>query len=285
MRCRGALCLPVLVLSLAGSAVSAQSEITEDVVYGHKDGLALTYDVIHPSGTANGAAVAYMMSGGWVSRWSPPENVASRDIFRELSRRGFTTFLVRHGSSPRFKVPDAIADARLAVAHIKEHAGRYGVDPNRIGLTGSSAGGHLSLAVGLRAEGATGLPDDATNPRANQVAAIVAYFPPVDLRGWAGPSERFPALDFEDDLEISASPILFATEDDPPTLLMHGDEDGLVPISHSERMHEALRTAGVETEYVMFPGAGHGFRGEDATRGIELTVGWFERHLVEGGGN
>lgn len=274
----------VTALVLAPAVTSAQVEITPDIVYGHKDGLALTYDVIHPTATANGAGVAFMVSGGWVSRWRPPESMAEGDLFTELAERGFTTFLVRHGSSPRFKVPDAVEDARLAIAHIREHADDFDVEAERIGVTGMSAGGHLSLSVGLRAEGATGLPDDPTNDRATQVAAIVAYFPPVDLRGMVGPSDRFPALDFDAELAIGASPLLFATEDDPPTLLLHGDEDGLVPLSHSERMYGALEDAGVDADFHVFPGAGHGFRGDDAERGVRLTVEWFERHLLEGPG-
>lgn len=256
----------------------AEVEILPDIVYGHKDGMALTYDVLRPS-DPNGAAVALMVSGGWVSEWSPPDEWLERPIVQELTGRGFTVALVRHGSSPRFKVPDAVADARLAIADLRERAGSLGVDPARLGVMGYSAGGHLSLSVGLRAEGPGDGPDAPAEARENQVAAIVAYFPPVDLRGWAGPSERFPALDFESELEVDASPILFATSDDPPTLLLHGDEDGLVPLAHSERMNRALADAGVTTEFVVFPGAGHGFRGEDAVRGVALTVEWFERWL------
>ncbi len=266
-------------LLLPSSAV-AQLSITPDVVYGHKDGMALTYDVLHPAGPANGAAVLYMVSGGWVSRWSPPETLAERPLFAELAARGFTTFLVRHGSSPRFKVPEAIADVRLAVEHVRRHAEDFGVDPARIGITGMSAGGHLSLSIGLRAEGADGSPEDPPAEREHQVAAIVAYFPPVDLRAMTGPNERFPALEFDRELADDASPILFTTSDDPPTLLLHGDQDRLVPLSHSERMLGALRERGVESELVIFEGAGHGFRGADAERGVRLTMDWFQRHLV-----
>jgi dipeptidyl aminopeptidase/acylaminoacyl peptidase len=109
----------------------------------------------------------------------------------------------------------------------------------------------------------------------------VAYFPPVDLRGWSGPNERFPALDFDEALEVESSPIVFVTADDPPTLLLHGDEDRLVPVSHSERMYGALEAVGIPSELVVFPGAGHGFRGDDAARGVQLTADWFERFLVQ----
>jgi acetyl esterase/lipase len=129
MRMRTRATAVLATLLTAPAALSAQLEITPDVVYGHKDGLALTYDVVRPTTGANGAAVIYMVSGGWVSRWRPPEAVATRDLFAELTARGFTLYFVRHGSSPRFKVPAAIADVRLAVAHIREHAPEHGVDP------------------------------------------------------------------------------------------------------------------------------------------------------------
>jgi acetyl esterase/lipase len=274
----------VVAMALSPVAAHAQLDVTPDVVYGHKDGMALTYDVLRPTGPTNGAGVVYMVSGGWVSRWTDPRATGSRGLIAELTARGFTTFLVRHGSSPRYKVPEAVDDARLAVAHIRENAQEFGIDPTRIGLTGTSAGGHLSLTVGLRAEGPTGWPDAPPAERPHQVAAIVAYFPPVDVRQWVGPNERFPALDFDPELAIGSSPILFVSDDDPPTLLLHGDEDGLVPLSHSERMHAALEEAGVVNDFVIFPGAGHGFRGEDARRGVELSVEWFERHLVGGSG-
>jgi dipeptidyl aminopeptidase/acylaminoacyl peptidase len=109
---------------------------------------------------------------------------------------------------------------------------------------------------------------------------VVAYFAPVDLRRIVGPSERFPALDFPDSLAAAISPILFASADDPPVLLIHGDADELVPISNSEIMYDALRRVGVVTEFITIPGARHGFRGDDAERARAAVVAWFERHLV-----
>lgn len=78
------------------------------------------------------------------------------------------------------------------------------------------------------------------------------------------------------------SPILFVSSDDPPTLLIHGDADKLVPISHSQRIHAALKDAGVTTEFVTIPGGTHGFAGnaEHNRRASELMVAWFERHLL-----
>ena len=258
------------------------SRVTADVVYGHKAGMALTYDVVRPEGPANGAGVLHMVSGGWISRWRPPEEMAESGRFQILLDRGFTVFFVRHGSSPRFKVPEAVADVRLAVAHVRAHASAYGIDPDRLGLTGASAGGHLSLSVGLRGEGPDGTPEMPIDRRPNHVAAIVAFFPPVDLRRWVGPNDQFPALEFDPALADEASPILFVSADDPPTLLLHGDADRLVPIDHSKRLDAAMDDAGIANDLVVFPGAGHGFQGADAERSLVLMADWFERYLIPG---
>ena len=254
-------------LTLSSAATAQQDGVTADVVYGHKDGMALTYDVLHPDGSPNGAGILWMVSGGWVSRWGPPERTRGR--FADLLDAGFTVFAVRHGSSPRYTVPEAVDDVRLAVRHVREHAAGFGVDPERLGVYGGSAGGHLSLMLGLDPEG-----EDA------RVAAVVAYFPPVDLRRWVGPSERFPALDFDPELGPAVSPILFVTPDDPPTLTIHGDADELVPVQDSERIYAALQGASVVSEFVLIPGGDHGFtEPEHRAQARAAMIAWFEEHL------
>ncbi len=251
-------------------------KITPDVVYGHKDGMALTFDVLRPV-NATGAVILYMVSGGWVSRWSAPEGMAQR--FDALLDRGFTVLTVRHGSSPRYKVPEAEADVRRALRYVHANAGELGVDPTRIGVFGGSAGGHLSLMLGVVSDGGQES-TDAVVRAPSRVAAVVAYYPPVDLRRMVGPSERFPALEFPPEQAASISPVLYATRDDPPTLLIHGDADELVNISHSERMLEAFRTAGVVSELITIPGGDHGFRNpEHRARAEAAMVDWFVRHL------
>ena len=153
---------PLLLLALTagllqGTAIRAQEptageviEINADVVYGHKLGLALTYDVLRPTRQPNGAAVLFMVSGGWKSSWSPPESAARR--FRFLLERGFTMILVRHGSSPKYDIPEIVADVRRSVRFIRSHAAEYSVDPDRLGVYGGSAGGHLSLVLGMASD-------------------------------------------------------------------------------------------------------------------------------------
>ena len=274
-----ALGLPgLLTAQVPPSASEADVQVTPDVVYGHKDGMALTFDVFRPS-NAHGGAVLYMVSGGWVSRWSPPEWLIARS-FGGLLEKGLTVMAVRHGSAPRYKVPEAEADVRRALRYIRLHSEELGIDEDRLGVYGGSAGGHLSLMLGLASDdGAVDSNDEILRTPA-RVAAVVAYYPPVDLRAIVGPSERFPALDFAEEQAASISPILFASPDDPPTLLIHGDADMLVNVENSEVMFEALQGKRVESELIIVPGGDHGFRlPADRERAQQAMVEWFDQYL------
>lgn len=248
-------------------ASTAQAETIRNVVYGQKDGLAMVMDVYKPQANANGAAVAYMISGGWMS--SLMMQNAYQSMFMPLVDAGYTVFAVRHGSSPRYNVLEAWSDVSTAFQFIGNQADEYGIDPDRIGVSGISAGGHLSLMLGL-----------STDEQAHRPAAVVAYMPPTDLRGMTGPNDNFPALNFDSSMAPGVSPIDFASAGDPPVLLIHGDADELVNISHSERMYEALQSAGIKSEFIVLEGAEHGlFMGEHGVIATEALKGWFDQHL------
>jgi acetyl esterase/lipase len=287
MRAMSRLALGALVVVLlAPYARAADVEIIPDVVYGHKDGMALTFDVIKPKTNANGAAVIYMVSGGWVSSFTPPQQLATR--FANLLDKGFTVIPVRHGSSPKYVIPEIVTDVRRAVRFIRHSAKQWGVDPNRMGVYGGSAGGHLSLMIATASDAGDPNATEAFLKESDRVASVVALYPPVDLRQMArgvptGPlptSQRFPALNFEREKAADYSPIVHVTRDDPPTLLIHGDKDELVNISHSQNMYKALQETGVKSEFVTMPGAPHGFRGADAERSDALMLAWFSATLL-----
>ncbi|MDE2922116.1 MAG: alpha/beta hydrolase [Acidobacteriota bacterium] len=275
--------LTVALLLATPLSAGSDARVHADVVYGHKMGMALTFDAIVPA-EKNGAAVLFMVSGGWFSRWSDPHRIVSGEGGRagavnELLDDGYAVFMVRHGSAPLFKVPDAVADVRRAVRYIRLNADDFAIDPDRMGVFGGSAGGHLSLMLGNASdEGSTGS-NDPIEQTGNRVAAVVAYFPPVDLQGIVGPNDRFPALDFDPAKAADISPLLFVSEDDPPTLLIHGDQDQLVPISNSERIKAAFDEANVTSKLIVIEGAAHGFRGEDGQRASSALVAWFNEHL------
>ncbi len=281
----------LLAVAMVSMSVHTLAEVSADVIYGHKDGMALVYDAFHAD-KPNGAGIVYMVSGGWYSFWQEPAQRARQ--FQPLLKAGFTVFAVQHGSAPRFKVPDAVSDVRAAVRHIRSHAADYDVDPNRLGVWGGSAGGHLSLMLGLNAEAKPMQPEGegferymapnyAVSADAEaSVAAVVAYFPPVDLRTRVGPSDRFPALDFPKDDAAAISPILFVTKNDPPILLIHGDVDDLVPLADSEILTAELKKIGVTHELLIIKGGDHGFRTpEHRTQATNAMVAWFKKHLTD----
>ena len=275
--------LVAVVLSATQIHAEEGVEITPDVVYGHKFGLALTFDVFKPKKNGNGAGLLFMVSGGWHSRWFPPERAVDR--FKLLLDKGFTVFAVRHGSSPKFVIPEVVEDVRRSVRFIRLRAEEMGVDPERLGVFGGSAGGHLSLMLGTTSDSGKPKAKDEVMRVSNRVAAVVAYFPPTDVRPWvtedSSYNKNFPALRFDPAKAADYSPLLHVTEDDAATLLIHGDQDKLVPLNHSEKILAAFKEKKVTSELLVIEGARHGFRGEDQTRATEAMVAWFEKHLVK----
>ncbi|MCR5879474.1 alpha/beta hydrolase [Phenylobacterium sp. J367] len=256
-----------------------------DVIYGHRDGMALTYDVFKPVKGANGALVVNMVSAGWRSSWAPPEERQAR--YQALIDKGFTVVALYHSSAPRFQVPDAVSDVRLGMRHIKRHAADYGADPARIGVWGASAGGHLALVAGMMADDGDPAAANPLERSGNRVAAVVAYFPPTDLAVLLQGRPKGGAIAFDDSLYPAVSPIHSVDARDPPTLILHGDADRGVPPSQGEMMRAALDKVGVENELRMFAGADHDFyvKGDPAktdayaTEAMKAMVGWFETRL------
>lgn len=286
MRYPLATCVALLFLALFNAAHADKDavRIESDIVYGHKDGLAMTLDAYMPGDAPNGAAVLFIVSGGWRSAWFPPER--SMAVFEPFLDAGYTVFRVRHGSSPRYGIPDAISDVTRAVRFIRLEADRFSIDPERLAAIGNSAGGHLALILGTqgddgRSEG------DAVERMASRVAAVVAWVPPTDLTiaVWDAPESlpvyrRFPALDLPLDQARQHSPLFSATADDAPALMLMGGADELVPAFHGERMAEAFEREGVQHELVVFDDAGHSLGGEaNAERVLALTLDWLDRHL------
>jgi acetyl esterase/lipase len=282
---------PVVLLALVACGGSAtgrgiptvpapppQPSVTPEVVYGHKDGLALTFDVHRPA-QPNGAGVIAIVSGGWQSTVEMSRLIVDGYLSPLLSPKGFTVFAVRHGSSPRYPMSAIVADVRRAVRFIRQHAGEYGVEPNRIGVYGGSAGGQLALLLGTTADSGDPSASDPVLRESSRVAAVVAYFPPTDLSRWAN-RRAFPATAPLTEAEAAQySPIRFVSPGAAPSLIVHGDADPVVPMVEGETMHGALTRAGVPASFLRIEGAGHGFEGAALERVNSAMVRWFERHL------
>jgi acetyl esterase/lipase len=202
-----------------------------------------------------------------------------------LSKLGFTCFAADYRLVPEAPWPAQIHDVKAAIRWIRAHADEWGIDPDRLLLQGFSAGAHLALfAAGTQDnpdfEGDGGQPGVST-----KVAAVVALYPPTvmfrdpeeaafgnqypvaDMEAWnqhlqgheGVPSWVLLGLEATDDTIQRASPISFVSSAFPPTLLMHGVADTLVPFHSTVRFHESLLAAGVTSDLHLFGGQPHGF--------------------------
>lgn len=276
----------IALLAIVSSIANAHAEvnITPDVVYGHKFGLANTLDVFTPGENAKGVGVLFMVSGGWYSNWAPPQQLVP--MLAPLTDAGYTVFAVRHGSSPRFSIPEAVEDVRRSVRFIRSESQRFGIDPDRLGVFGMSAGGHLSLMLGTTGDEGNTKSQEPIERASNRVQAVVAWVAPTDLTIMIHTSpdslpayQRFPALNLAEQLARAHSPLMHVSGDDAPTLLLAGAADDLVPIDHSRRLQKKFDEFGVRNRLIEFPNAGHGLAGDDLKQAIQAMVQWFDQHL------
>ena len=201
---------------------------------------------------------------------------------------GFTVFAVRHGSSPKYGISDAVEDVRRSVRYIRANADKFGVDPNRLGVCGISAGGHLSLMLGTASDEGDPKAEDPILRTSDRVQAVVAFVAPTDLRimvwkaeGHLPSNDNFPALDLSVEEGAKYSPLLYVTPDDVPALLMVGKKDELVPMKHSQDIHAAFQEKGVASELMIFDESSHGFVPKDMEQAMKALVEWFQKQLLK----
>ena len=271
-----------------------------DVVYGRKFGTALTMDVLKPA-KPNGIGVVYLLSGGWHSDFSMIEKRLKH--FHYFTDRGQTVFLVLHGSPPRYQVHEVVKDVHRAVRFIRYHAAEYGVDPNRLGISGMSSGGHLSISVGTGV-GRLVLADtvkttasvDPVDRVSSRVQAVACFFPPADLVNYGNAGRLFVECDTvrrfwpqfgvagktraeKQTLMQALSPIQAISADTPPTLLLHGTIDPIVPLEQSERFIVKLKATGVPAQLIIHQGGAHGWA-ETWESDLGVLANWFEKYLT-----
>lgn len=276
---------------------------TEDVIYGRKDGMALTMDVFQPS-QPNKAGIIYLVNGGWLSSKSTPlmQNVTP-EYYRMFLDRGYTVFAVVTSSQPRYAIPDLMSDCQRAVRFIRVNAAKYGVDPQRLGVTGSSSGGHLTLCVATM--GGPGKSDaaDPIERESSAVQAAACFFPPTDFLNYGGPGSsgvgdgplkpllvafgpRAATESGKQALGREISPIYFLNGNLPPTQIIHGDADDVVPLQQSESFVERAKSLGVKhVELIVRPGKPHGWpQGSivwKSEEDIREFIRWFDTHLCK----
>ena len=288
--------LVVLVLA-AGTAgglwlyFHPEVQRTDGIVYGKRGTKDLTLDVLRPA-HPNGLGVALMVSGGWKSGRAGD---FSSWMATPLLRAGYTVFAVCHVSQPESTVMEIVDDVNRAIRFIRLHAKDYGIDPNRLGVTGGSAGGHLSLMLATR--GGPGKPDapDPVDRESSAVQAVAIFYPVTDLLnlgqstenlGDGGPPKSFIKAFGPQSTNLPTwkvighdmSPIYHETTNLPPTLIYHGDADTLTPLEQTEWFQKKGRDLGRTVDVVVHPGGKHGWL--TMVFDIRAFADWFDKHLA-----
>jgi len=273
-----------------------------DLIYGRKYGMSLTMDRFVPA-KPNGKAVVWVVSGGWFSN---PDSINPATA-APLCKAGYQVFAVCHGSQPRFTIPEILDDMHRSTRWIRANASRFQVDPGAIGVTGGSAGGHLSLMLGMVHRPGDAKAKDPVDRQPSGCQAVACFFPPTDFLNWTRPGEVMlgkphllknlpPAFDFHTQDKLTGqfrlitdekererigkeiSPISHISAGSAPVYLVQGTSDLLVPQSQAETFMGALKEKGIAGELVIKRGAGHGWAGMD--KDLEQFANWFDKHLA-----
>jgi len=268
-----------------------------NIEYGRRSEKPLIMNVFQPP-KPNGAGVVLVVSGGWKSS----DSSVRPFLFAPFIRRGYTVFAVQHISQPECLISDIVDDMHRSVRYIRHNASFYGIDPMRIGVIGGSSGGHLSLMLGTR--GGLGDPNtaDEIDRLSSEVQCVACFYPPTDLLnlgastenlGDGGPPKSFrngfgPRSETIDQWQVlgrELSPIYHISADMPPTFIVHGDADTLVPVDQSQRFVDAVddlngkldASAAVIVKLDIRPGKGHGW--PTMVLDISRFADWFDKHL------
>ncbi len=182
-------CLLLLALALCTSSLSslgAEARTESNVIYGMYSGAALLMDIHHP-GTPNGYGLiqipgsAFQAPLAYAARPLKAASAAAHFGTARLVDAGYTVFTVNHRAAPRFRYPAAVEDVQRAVRFIRRHAHDYGIDPERIGATGGSSGGHLALMLGVLDGHGDKDDPDPVNRESAKVQTVATLFAPVDM--------------------------------------------------------------------------------------------------------
>jgi acetyl esterase/lipase len=245
----------------------------------------LLCDLWRPAdGQVSGLGFVYIHGGGW---YFMDKDMLTRPFFRHLVAQGHTVMDVSYRLCPEVDMYEMIGDVKRAVAWIKANAARYGVNPDKIVLGGGSAGGHLALLAGYTPQHPELTPEDL-NGADLSVCGLVSYYPPADMlimyqHSQQGQFADRPPVPIGPDTPKSmqnfgrmdtflggwlqdipetyqlATPATHIHPGSPPTLLLHGEQDGLAPVDNTHAIYASLAEFGVPAIQVIYPWTNHAF--------------------------
>ncbi len=293
-----------LFISLQSTAQNSKTIAEEEIIYGHKDGLAMTMARINPIGKDKHRAIISLVSGNWNSRIEMLSRYAAAS--KIYAENGYTVFMVMHGSQPRFSIDEQVQDVKRAIRYVRHHSAKLGVDSLKIGITGSSSGGNLSLLAALTDETKITKMEDAADKASSRVQAAAVFYPPTDFLNWGAANTDINrqglklagvigAFDFKtlsdstglyehisNEAEVKRyatmlSPINSVSSDDPPVLLAHGTSDFVVPLQQSESLLKKLKENKIPSDLIIKEGGAHGWADSEVEK--KKFVEWFDKYL------
>lgn len=284
--------LAALVVVFCSASFSIEIKIEKELEYAKTDLISLAGDVYRPDSGETLPGLVLAHGGGFImgnKDWQQMIPVAKR-----LAEAGYVVFNINYRLSKQGgEYPNNVADVNCAVRWLKAHAEEHGVDKENIGVIGSSAGGYLSLMAGFTSGGAHELSSCPAKDEDSTVKAVVAYYGITDLERFykdgikgiqLGKILTGKPLGKARKLYRKASPVNHI-DNAPPTLLLHGTVDKLVPFSQSESLYEAMEKKKLDVRLEKFEGAGHGFindiEGEVGTASHRLSIEFLDLHLKE----
>lgn len=264
----------------------------ETATYTMFDGEPLRLDVYRPAGGGSAPMLVFIHGGGWVAG----DRGAHSSDLRWFADQGWLTVSLDYplSSADRHMWDVATGEIGCALSWLGENAARFGGDPDRLSLTGDSAGGNLAInAAYLTARGAM---PSSCGGRVPPVAAVTALYPAVDPAGAHGNGDAALGSTAREMAESytggtpqqyperyeAVSSLTHLSPAAPPTLILLPEADHLVPTAGTYRLADAARAAGVDTELVTIPYADHVFDARPGSIGQQayrqLTVNWLRRH-------
>ncbi len=255
------------------------------VEYANPDGQHLQLNIARPKKAGPPLPCILCIHGGG---FRAGNREGYNPLLLRLAENGYVAVSASYRLAPAYQFPAAIYDVKAAVRWLKANAAQYGLDPERIGVTGDSAGGHLAQFLGVTA----GVPQfegsEGNSNQSSRVACVVNRYGPSDFTKSYGKSvdaaEVLPLwlggdLAKERQKHILASPLNWVTPSAAPTLILHGTEDKYVAYEQGVWMRDRLQACGVEVELLTLEGAGHGFKGADAEKAEQAMLAFFDKHL------
>jgi acetyl esterase/lipase len=274
-----------LLLLVAGQQGHPEITVERDLIYGRGGATDLKLDLAMPKvGNGPFPAVVFLHGEGWRAG----HRRQMSHFIEGMARLGYVGITVEYRLVPAARFPAQVEDCKAAVRWLRANARKYRVQPERIGVVGFSAGGHLAAMLGVtdKDDGFEGL---GGNPgQSSRVQAVVSFFGPTDFstRDWPRDLEQEVIVPFlggtiadHPDAYKWASPVNHVKRDAPPFLFFHGINDRLVPVDQSRRLAEKLKMLGVSAQLVALAGEGHGFTDASNQRCMRQMLDFFGERL------